>query len=361
MLKLWVDGIQPERVDAPAILKKLVAAHRHLAELKGVAASIPNQGILISTLGLQEAKESSAIDNIVTSHDQLFRGDAPDSTGGAAAKKVRLYSQAQQAGFAAVRQNGLLTSNHILDIHAVLEPNRAGYRKVPGTTLKDGAGRNLYTPPSPELLPGLMQGLEKFINDASTFDADPLVKMALIHQQFESIQPFDDGNGRTGRIMNALYLVKENLLDIPVLTLSRAIVRTKSDYHARLQAVRDHDAWEEWILYMLTAVEQTAAEVITTIESIRDLLLDYKHRIRARHKFYSQDLITTLFSFPYTKIEFVQSDLKVSRLTATRYLDELAKDGLLRKRKSGRSNYYINDPLFRILTGETPPTGDDQW
>lgn len=360
MLKSLVDGLQPSRLDSPAILKKLVAAHRHLAELKGVAASIPNQGILIGTLGLQEAKESSAIENIVTTQDELFRGDASDSPGGAAAKEVRLYSHALQAGFAAVRQKGLLTGNHILEIQTILEPNRGGYRKVPGTTLKDGAGRTIYTPPSPELLPGLMGDLEKFINDPSVFDADPLVKMALIHHQFESIHPFYDGNGRTGRIINVLYLVKENLLDIPVLYLSRAIVRTKSDYYAKLQAVRDHDAWEEWVLYMLTAVEQTAAEGITTIQSIKDLFLDYKHRIRARHKFYSQDLINNLFSFPYTKIEFVQKDLKVSRLTATRYLDELAKDGLLRKRKFGRSNYYINEPLFRILTGETPPEGDDE-
>ena len=205
-----------------------------------------------------------------------------------------------------------------------------------------------------------MGDLDKFINDNSIFETDPLVKMALIHHQFESIHPFYDGNGRTGRIMNVLYLVKENLLDIPALYLSRAIVRTKSDYYAKLQAVRDHDAWEEWILYMLSAVEQTAAEGITTIQSIKGLLLEYKHRIRARHKFYSQDLINNLFSFPYTKIEFIQNDLKVSRLTATRYLDELARDNLLRKRKIGRSNYYVNEPLFRILTGETPPRGDDE-
>jgi Fic family protein len=350
-----VQAVHPRRFETPAVLKKLVAAHRSLAELKGVAASIPNQGILISTLGLQEAKESSAIENIVTTHDELFRDNLSDSPGSAAAKEVRLYAHALLAGFSAVRQTGLLTSNHILDIQAVLEQSHPGYRKLPGTTLKDGAGRVIYTPPSPELLPDMMGDLERFVNDAAQFEADPLIKMALIHHQFESIHPFYDGNGRTGRIINVLYLVKEKLLDIPVLYLSRAIVRTKGDYYSKLQAVRDHDAWEDWVLYMLDAVEKTATEGITTIQDIKGLLLEYKHRIRAKHRFYSQDLINNLFSFPYTKIEFIQHDLKVSRLTATRYLDALASDGLLNKRKLGRSNYYINEPLFRILTGEAPP------
>lgn len=354
-LRSLPEALKPPRFESPAILKTLVSAHRRLAELKGVAASIPNQSILISTLGLQEAKESSAIENIVTTQDELFRDDAPDSPGSAAAKEVRLYADALQTGFESVRQHGLLTGNHILEIQNVLEPNRAGYRKVAGTTLKDGAGRVVYTPPTPEYLPGLMGDLERFINDDALFDADPLIKMALIHHQFESIHPFYDGNGRTGRIINVLYLVKAQLLDIPVLYLSRAIVRSKSDYYAKLQAVRDRDAWEDWVLYMLGAVEHTASEGIITIEDIKALLLDYKHRIRAKHRFYSQDLINNLFSFPYTKIEFIQHDLQVSRLTATRYLDLLAEDGLLRKRKFGRSNYYINEPLFRILTGEAPP------
>jgi len=263
-------------------------------------------------------------------------------------------------GFENVRETGLLTTNHIIGIQKVLEPSRAGYRKVPGTVLKDGAGRVIYIPLSPDHLSDLMSDLEKFINDESLLEADPLVKMALIHHQFESIHPFNDGNGRTGRIINVLYLVKQTLLDIPVLYLSRAIVRTKSDYFDNLQRVRDSNAWEDWILHMLDAVQKTASEGITTIQSIKNLFLEYKHRIRAKHKFYSQDLINNLFSFPYTKIEFVQSDLKVSRLTATRYLEELTKDGLLRKRKFGRSNYYINEPLFQILTGEMPPPGDEQ-
>lgn len=351
-----LERLDPARFETPAILKQLVAAHRRLAELKGIAASMPNQDILISTLGLQEAKDSSAIENIVTTHDELFRDAAAlDTATSPAAKEVVRYNRALRVGFEAVRKCGLLIGNHILDIQAELEKNRPGYRKLPGTVLMDGAGRVIYTPPSPELLPDLMGDLDRFINDGALFDADPLVKMALIHHQFESIHPFYDGNGRTGRIINVLYLVKEGLLDTPVLYLSRAIVHTKADYYRLLQSVRESGQWEEWVSYMLGAVERTAAEGITTIQAIKNLLLDYKHRIRARHKFYSQDLINNLFSHPYTKIEFVQHDLKVSRLTATKYLDRLVTDGFLRKRKLGRSNYYINEPLFKILTGEAPP------
>ena len=354
-----LEHLNPARFDTPAILKRLVGAHRSLAELKGVAASMPNQGILVSTLGLQEAKDSSEIENIVTTHDELFREAAlTEAAASAAAKEVARYRQALAVGHEAVRGSGLLSTNHVLTIQAALEHNRAGLRRLPGTVLKDGVGRTVYTPPSPEVLPALMADLERFVNDPAVFEADPLVKMALIHHQFESIHPFYDGNGRTGRIVNVLYLVKEGLLDIPVLYLSRAIVRTKADYYRLLQEVRDHGHWEAWVLYMLGAVERTAIDAIATIQAIKALLLDYKHRIRAAHRFYSQDLINNLFSHPYTKIEFVQHDLQVSRLTATRYLDLLAGTGFVRKHKAGRHNYYINEPLFRILTDEATPTGD---
>jgi Fic family protein len=349
-----LSSLAAARFDRPDILKKLATASRNLAELKGVAASIPNQGILINTLGLQEAKDSSAIENIVTTHDELFREVAfPEASSSAAAKEVSHYRQALRTGFEDVVKSGLLTNNHILQIQAELEQNSAGFRKLPGTALKAGDGRTVYTPPQdPATIVALMSDLERFINDDSVFDADPLIKMALIHHQFESIHPFYDGNGRTGRMLNVLYLVKQKLLDIPVLYLSRHIVRTKADYYRLLQAVRDGNLWEDWVLYMLEAVEQTAAAGIETIQSIKKLLFDYKHRIRAAHKFYSQDLINNLFSHPYTKIEFVQAELRVSRLTATRYLDLLVEGGLLEKTKIGRSNYYINRPLYRVLTGK---------
>jgi cell filamentation protein, protein adenylyltransferase len=355
-----LEQLNPARFDAPAILKRLASSSRALAELKGIAASIPNQGILINTLGLQEAKDSSEIENIVTTHDELFREVAfPEAAGSAATKEIAHYRQALRVGFEAVRTSGLLTNNHILQIQAELERNHAGFRKLPGTALKGDGGRTVYTPPQDAtVVEALMIDLERFINDDTLFDADPLVKMALIHHQFESIHPFYDGNGRTGRIVNVLYLVKQGLLDIPVLYLSRHIVRTKADYYRLLQEVRDRDTWEDWVLYMLSAVEHTAAEGIATIQAIKALLMDYKHRIRAGHRFYSQDLINNLFSYPYTKIEFVEHDLKVSRLTATKYLEALTAAGFLVKRKIGRSNYYINVPLYGILTGENLPAAE---
>lgn len=347
-----LETLGSARFETPAILKRLVSAHRRLAEFKGVAASMPNQGILLNTLALQEAKDSSEIENIITTHDELFREVALDRTTTPAAREVARYNHALRVGLELVRGSGLLTGNHIVQIQAALEKNRAGYRKLPGTVLKSGTGHVVYTPPSPEALPGLMSDLERFINDDALLDIDPLIKMALIHHQFESIHPFYDGNGRTGRIVNVLYLVKQGLLDIPVLYLSRAIVRSKADYYHLLQSVREQDRWDDWVLYLLGAVERTAADGILTIQAIKDAMMDYKHRIRAGHKFYRQDLINNLFSHPYTKIELLQRDLKVSRLTATRYLDVLTADGFLSKRKVGRSNYYINIPLFRILAGE---------
>ena len=344
-------GLRTARFDTAPILKKLASSSRKLAELKGIAASIPNQGILINTLGLQEAKDSSEIENIVTTHDELFKDDvSPEAQMSAASKEVLSYRQALYTGFHLVKDTGLLTSNHLIEMQRELERNHAGFRKLPGTALKDGAGRTVYTPPQePDAIVALMRDLEQVINDPDAVPVDPLIKMALIHHQFESIHPFYDGNGRTGRILNVLYLVKEGLLDIPVLYLSRHIVQTKGEYYRLLQAVRDHGAWEDWVLYMLEAVEQTAQQTVKTVIAIRDALFDYKHRIREQHKFYSQDLINSLFMHPYTKIEFMQNDLQVSRLTATKYLDALTETGFLEKQKVGRSNYYINHALTRIL------------
>ncbi|MFT4175503.1 MAG: Fic family protein [Luteolibacter sp.] len=337
-------------------MKRLASASRQLAELKGAATSIPRQSILINTLSIQEAKDSSEIENIVTTHDELFQDDlGSHGSMKPAAKEVLRYRQALWTGFNLVRESNLLTNNHLLSIQAELEQNNAGFRSVPGTTLKDQTGQVIYTPPQDRnTILELMENLEHFINEPSLFEADPLIKMALIHHRFESIHPFYDGNGRTGRILNVLYLVKEGLLDIPVLYLSRHIVQTKADYYRLLQSVRDHDTWEEWVVYMLTAVENTARHAITIIGDVKAALLDYKHRIREQHKkLYSQDLINNLFTHPYTKIEFLERDLGVTRLTASKYLEALVRSGFLQKRKAGRTNYYINPALTEILTGES--------
>ena len=352
-----LEQLDPARFDAPAILKKLASSSRQLAELKGIAASIPNQGILINTLGLLEAKDSSEIENIVTTYDELFKDDVlPEAFANPAAKEVLRYRQALRVGFGQVRASGLLTANHIIEIQTELERSNAGFRKLPGTALKDGGGQTIYTPPQdPAEIVALMRGLERFINEPELFAADPLIKMALIHHQFESIHPFYDGNGRTGRILNVLYLVKEGLLDIPVLYLSSHIMRTRANYYRLLQTVREDDNWEEWVMYLLDAVEQTAGQTISTIHAIKAALFDYKHRIRDGYKFYSQDLINNLFTHPYTKIEFVQRDLQVSRLTATKYLDALTAGGFVQKHKMGRGNYYVNVALNAVL--QQQPSG----
>lgn len=346
--------------ESNAVLKKLTTAHRYLAELKGVAASIPNQAILINTLALQEAKDSSAVENIITTHDELYKAQllAPDFQN-AATKEVESYAEALKHGFALVKKNHILTSNHILEIQQRLEKNDAGFRKLTGTALvNDLTGETVYTPPQEyETVIRLMDNLVEYINRRELHDADTLVKMAVIHYQFETIHPFYDGNGRTGRIVNLLYLVLEGLLSIPILYLSRYIITNKAEYYRLLQSVRDTGEWEAWILFMLDAVEKTSQETIALVDGIKNLMMDTKHRIRKHHpKMYSQDLINNLFRHPYTKIEFLMNDLNVSRLTAAKYLDILARDGFLIKEKIWRANYYVNQPLFNLLKGDSQPS-----
>ncbi len=342
-----------EDLESKATLKLLAVAHRHLAELKGVSATIPNEQILISTLTLQEAKDSSAIENIITTQDELFKAEL-DATFviSSSTKEVQNYANALRKGFAIVRKDKILTLNHILQIQRELEQNDAGLRKLPGTSLKNAkTGEVVYTPPQhPDTILQLMQNLVDFINNDELSDVDPLIKMAVIHHQFESIHPFYDGNGRTGRIINILYLVCKDMLQLPVLYLSRFIVENKPDYYRLLQHVRDTGEWEEWLAFMLKGIEETSKQTIDLVKSIRTLMQDYKVRMRKDlPKIYSQDLLNNLFKHPYTKIEFVMNDLSVSRPTATGYLESLSKAGFLQKEKIGRSNYFLNIPLYQVF------------
>lgn len=340
-------------LETKKVLKALPAAHAALAELKGIASTIPNQNILINTLGLQEAKDSSAIENIITTHDDLYKSGLNfEAFKSLQAKEVQNYILALKKGFELITESELLTNKSILKIQEVLEDNNAGFRKLPGTALKNAAtGDTIYTPPQDyEEIMRLMTNLERYINDAEIQDCDPLIKMAIIHFQFESIHPFYDGNGRTGRIINILYLIQEKLQTLPILYLSNYIIRNKSDYYRLLQNVGDENLWEDWILFLIKGVEQTARETIEIIIKIKELMLDYKHTLRENYKFYSQDLLNNLFKHPYTKIEFVVNDLGVSRLTAANYLNRLAEDKMLRKDKLGTGNYYINEKLFDLLS-----------
>jgi Fic family protein len=343
----------PQEVETSIVLKKLAHAHRALAELKGSLSSIPNQSILLETLTLREARESSAIENIISTLDEVYQSNLlNNSFASPAAKEVHQYAAALKKGFELVQKNHLLTNNYILQIQAVVEQNQAGFRKLPGTKLlNDKTGEVVYTPPQEyDTIVTLMNNLEIFINDDAMMEADPLVKMAIIHHQFESIHPFYDGNGRTGRIINILYLIKKKLLHLPVLYLSRYIIAHKNDYYRLLQTVRDNHHWEEWILFILDGIEKTAAETTILIAAIKHLMQQYKQQIRDNYpKLYSQDLLNNLFKYPYTKIEFLQADLHISRSTAIRYLDTLVQAGILKKQKMGRDNFYLNEKLFSLL------------
>lgn len=340
-------------IESRAILKKLASAHRALAELNGVAQIIPNEVIILNTLSLQEAKDSSAIENIITTHDELYSSDSiTNQFASTAAKEVHNYASALKESFVKVKTTGLLTSNQIIDIQRKLEQNKAGFRRLPGTSLKnDQTGEVVYTPPqSYDKIVSLMNNLERFINDTEISDLDPLVKMAIIHHQFESIHPFYDGNGRTGRIINILYLVKEELLHLPILYLSRYVNQHKGEYYRLLQHTRNTGEWEPWILFMLSAIEQTSVQTTSMVRGIKALMQKYKVTIREQlPKIYSQDLINNLFKHPYTKIDFIVSELGVTRQTASKYLEQLTEIKLLTLHKIGKENFYINNELYEYL------------
>lgn len=337
-------------IETPKVLKKAISANRALANLNGVARIIPNSAILINSLVLQEAKDSSAIENIITTHDELYRANLDIESVTNEAKEVQNYKEALLRGFSLVQEHKLLLNKHIIEIQSVLEKNSAGVRKQAGTNLKNTlTGQVIYTPPQDyATIQELLTNLEKYINEPN--ELDPLVNMAIIHHQFESIHPFYDGNGRTGRIINILYLILMNLLDIPVLYLSRYIITHKTDYYRLLQEVRTDDKWEEWILYMLEAVEQTSLETIELINSISDLMIKTQDKISQElPKIYSKDLVEVLFMHPYTKIEFLVDRLNITRKTASKYLSELESIDILENIQIKNSKFFINIKLFNLL------------
>ncbi len=343
-----------EGLETVSVLKALVAARANLAELNGRAASMPNMGILIDTLALQEAKASSEIENIVTTQDQVFQiepsgkfFESPEQ------KELARYRDALKCGHdGLLERQGLLTEQTIIAMFRILKNSNAGYRSTPGTALRnDRTGEVVYVPPQhPDEISGHMRSLEAFLNGPDSLNLDPLIRMALVHHQFESIHPFSDGNGRIGRILNVLMLVQAELLDAPILYLSRYITRNKDDYYTLLQQTRDTGDWEPWLLFILNAVAETSRETTYLVEQVKKLMADYKHRIRDSCKFYSQDLLNNMFRHPYTRIEYVMDELSVSRPTATRYLGELADQGyLMRLQAPRRRIYFVNVPLVALF------------
>lgn len=337
-------------LEVKAVWQSLAEAHRHLAELKGLCESLPNSAILLDTLAIQEAKDSSEIENIITTHDELYAYDQ-SSSASPAAKEVQNYIAALRVGFQDVVDSGLIRMSTILRVQEQVEQNDAGFRKVPGTVLRNQAtGATVYEPPQDAvLIEKLMTALVEFIHMDD--DLDPLLRMAIAHHQFETIHPFYDGNGRTGRILNLLILQREGLLDLPVLYLSRYITSTKSQYYQLLQSTRETRDWVDWCVYLVKGVAVTAKSEIRLVKNLRALMQTTKHRLRDElPRIYSQELLNNLFRYPYTKIEFVENDLGVSRITAAKHLDTLAKSGFVEKKKIGRTNFYINHPLFELLT-----------
>jgi len=340
-------------VETKAVLKATNQAHQALGELKGLVQTIPNQHILLGTLPLQEAKESSEIENIITTQDDLYQSNfSTQQFATVAAKEVHHYAQAMRLGFDAVKSNGLITLNLIKDVQVVLEGNNAGFRQQQGTGLVNQQTKKIvYMPPQTlGLIEQYMANLEQFINDSEQIDYDPLVKMALIHHQFESIHPFYDGNGRTGRIINILYLIQQGLLDTPILYLSRYINHNKSEYYHLLQVVRDDKQWENWLVFMLNGIAETAKRTAILVTKIKALMQQHKQKIRANlPKVYSHELINNLYKHPYTKIDFVAEDCQIHRNTAVKRLDELVQLGVLQKVKIGKENFYINVDLYHLL------------
>ena len=349
----------PYDLETKEVLKQLNRANRKLAELKGVAQTIPNERILISSLTLQEAKDSSEVENIVTTQDDLYRAglDPSHQFINAATKEVLFYREAINEGFRMVRNKDILTLNDIKHVQEILEQNTAGFRTTPGTQLKrENDGAVIYTPPQDGMaIIRYMSNLEQFINDDHLSQLDPLIKMAIIHHQFESIHPFYDGNGRTGRIINILYLVITGLLDLPILYLSRYITHNKGEYYRLIQAIRDKNTdnaaeWEAWILFMLKGVEVTAEDTISLVKNIGRLMAEYKNVIRPDFgSKYNHELLNGLFYHPYTKIDHVVANMQVSRQTASKYLDRIVALGLLKKEKMGKENYYINTRLMNLF------------
>lgn len=346
-LKLLPPDIDCE---SKTILKALSGAARKLGQLKGEITKIPNSAILLDTLVLQEAKDSNEIENIVTTDDEIFQASIDYDIATLTAKEAINYANAIKYGLDLIKQNGFLSIRNIEEIQAKIAPNKPK-RKVPGTVLKNTLTKELvYTPPQNiNDINNLLSNLEKYINESEFHNIDSLIKMPIIHFQFESIHPFYDGNGRTGRLINILYLVKEGLLDIPVLYLSSYIIKNKQQYYFLLQDVRDNNNWENWIVWLLNGVEQTSSETIIVVNRIKSLMDEYKIKIKENFNFYSHELINILFKHPYTKIDYLAEELGIHRNTAANYLNAIADFGLINKIKKGKSNYYMNDALLEIL------------
>ncbi len=342
--------------DTREIWRTTTKANRLLAELKGYCQVLPEPNLLLNTIILQESKDSSAIENIVTTQDELYRAVVSREDQGVshATKEVLWYREALYQGFDQLEKRGVITTNGLIAIMQQLKQTDAGVRINAGTKLMNpAANRVIYTPPEGEVvIRNKLASLEKFINENETSDLDPLVKMALIHYQFEAIHPFGDGNGRTGRILNVLYLVAQGLLTLPILYLSSYIIHHKNDYYRHLREVTEEGKWREWVLFMVEAVAETSALTLEKIKGIFRLQEESLEQIREiLPNTNARDISDVIFSYPYVKIKTLESKGIAKRQTASAYLQKLAEAGILRPMKTGKEIYYINHRLMDLMAG----------
>lgn len=340
-----------EKVETIEILRQTIKSTAALAELKGIAKTIPNQAMLINAIVLQEAKDSSEVENIITTHDELYKALTVNKTHiSPGTKEVVSYRKAIFHGFDLAKRQGFLRVNDIVGIQQVLVENTAGIRSTPGTVLKnDTTGEIVYTPPQDKA--EILDLLANFINHFNQQnDLSPLINLAILHYQFESIHPFYDGNGRTGRILNILYLIINELIDVPILYLSSYIIANKPEYYRLLNQINRTGRWEEWIMFMLKSVESTSKDTIAKITQIKFQLDSTIKKVQEKApKVYRKELVELLFEQPYSKIEFVVNKLGVERKAASRYLKELEDIGILESLKVGRETLYINKELIEVL------------
>lgn len=340
-----------KKIETVEILRQLSKSSKFLGELKGIAKTIPNQAMLINAVAIQEAKDSSEIENIITTQDELYKALVSKGNQNLQTKEVINYRKAIFLGQNIVTKQGFLRLKDIEEIQKTIIKNNAGIRKIAGTVLKnDKTGKTVYTPPQKEseILDLLSNFLEHF--NITQNDISPLINLAVLHYQFESIHPFYDGNGRTGRILNILYLITNNFLDIPILYLSSYINENKAQYYKLLNQVNNNEEWEKWILYILKAIEVTSIKTINKINSIKKLLDETLVIVQNNAaKIYRKEFVELLFEQPYSKIEFVVNKLGIERKAASRYLRKLEEIGILKSHKIGRETIYINTKLVEIL------------
>lgn len=337
-------------LETTAVLRKTITASRVLSKLNGAITNLPNPQLFLDTIHLQEAKASSEIENIITTNDSLYQSVIADKKiDNTATKEVINYKEALWNGLQHLEKKPFITTNLCIEIMQHIKQNSSGIRKTQGTTLSNSKGEVIYTPPTGEnIIRDKLANLEKFINDPS--DLDPLIKMALMHYQFEAIHPFSDGNGRTGRILLLLYLKMEKLLDVPAIYLSEYIINNKSEYYQKLRLVTEKEEWENWIIYMLDMIAYTAQKGLDRLEEILNFMQDMEKEIKAQlPKIYSKELVEILFEMPYTKRKHLIDANFGTPKTVGNYLLALEANGFLSSVKVGKEKLYLNHGLMNIL------------